>query len=73
MSESSQLNNNEFNILKVLGMDAEFLHEAVGQYRKDAQNDNRNDLVELWDKIKSDRQKNVSLLKEALKEFYKQT
>ncbi|MBA3750550.1 MAG: hypothetical protein H0X03_06615 [Nitrosopumilus sp.] len=72
MSENSQINNNEFNILKVLGMDSEFLYDAIDRYKKDAQNDNKNDLVELWDKIKSDRQKHVSMLKEALREFYKQ-
>jgi hypothetical protein len=68
MSESSQLNNNEYNILKALGMDAEFLYDAVDKYRQDAQNDNKNNLVQLWDTIKSDRQKHVSLLKQALKE-----
>ncbi len=72
MSENSQINNNEFNILKVLGMDSEFLYDAIDRYKKDSQNDNKNDLVELWDKIKSDRQKHVSMLKEALREFYKQ-
>ena len=45
MSESSQLNNNEYNILKALGMEAEFIHETINTYRKDAQNENRNDLV----------------------------
>ena len=44
MSESSQLNNNEYNILKALGMDAEFLYDAVDKYRQDAQNDNKNNL-----------------------------
>ncbi|MDQ6723155.1 MAG: hypothetical protein M3Z01_02680 [Thermoproteota archaeon] len=73
MSESSRVDNNEFNLLKALGMDSQFLHDAVDKYRKDAQNDNKNNLVEIWDKIKIDRQKHVSMLKEALKEYYKQT
>lgn len=71
MSESSQLNNNEYNILKALGMEAEFIHETINTYRKDAQNENRNDLVQIWEQIKSDREKHIIMLKEKLKEFYK--
>ncbi len=71
MSESSQLNNNEYNILKALGMEAQFIHETINTYRKDAQNENRNDLVVIWEQIKSDREKHIILLKEKLKEFYK--
>ncbi len=73
MSESSPLNNNEYNILKALGIESEFLHDAIETYKRDAQNDNRNDLVQLWDKIKSDKQNHVSMLKDALKQMYKQT
>jgi hypothetical protein len=71
MSESSQLNNNEYNILKALGMEAQFIHETINTYRKDAQNENRNDLVDVWEQIKSDREKHIIMLKEKLKEFYK--
>ncbi len=33
---------------------------------KDAQNANRQDLIEMWQVIKKDRQKHVHMLKEAL-------
>jgi hypothetical protein len=71
MSTSSQLNNNEYNIIRTLGVESEFIRETIDKYQKDAQNDNKNNLVELWGKIKSDREQHITLLKEALKEYYK--
>ena len=71
MSASSQLNNNEYNIIRALGVESEFIRETIDKYQKDAQNDNKNNLVELWGKIKSDREQHITLLKEALKEYYK--
>jgi hypothetical protein len=71
MSTSSQLNNNEYNIIRALGVESEFIRETIDKYQKDAQNDNKNNLVELWGKIKSDREQHITLLKEALKEYYK--
>ncbi len=73
MSASSQLNNNEYNIIRALGVESEFIRETIDKYQKDAQNDNKNNLVELWGKIKSDREQHITLLKEALKEYYKQS
>lgn len=71
MSTSSQLNNNEYNIIRALGVESEFIRETIDKYQKDAQNDNKNNLAELWGKIKSDREQHITLLKEALKEYYK--
>jgi lipopolysaccharide biosynthesis regulator YciM len=73
MSASSQLNNNEYNIIRALGVESEFIRETIDKYQRDAQNDNKSNLVELWSKIKSDREQHIGLLKEALKELYKQS
>ena len=73
MSASSQLNNNEYNLIRALGIESEFIRETIDKYQKDAQSDNKNNLVELWSKIKSDREQHISMLKEALKELYKQS
>jgi rubrerythrin len=72
MSENTKIGNNEYNLLKAIGREADFLHETIDEYKRDAQNENRNDLVELWEKIKKDKQNHVIMLKEKLEEFYKQ-
>ena len=45
MSTSSQLNNNEYNIIIALGVEFKFIRETIDKYQKDAQNDNKNNLV----------------------------
>jgi DNA-binding ferritin-like protein len=63
---STELTNTAYDILKVLGKDADFLYDTIDKYIKDAQNANRHDLVEMWQVIKKDRQKHIHMLKEAL-------
>ena len=63
---STELTNTAYDILKVLGKDADFLYDTIDKYIKDAQNANRQDLVEMWQVIKKDRQKHIHMLKEAL-------
>ena len=66
------ISNVEYNILRALGTDADFLYDTVESYINDAQNSNRPDLVEVWQTIKQDRQKHANMLKEALeKEIHK--
>jgi rubrerythrin len=50
----------------LFGTDADFLHDTVGSYIKDAQSSNRPDLVKLWQTIKQNRQKHAKTLWEAL-------
>jgi hypothetical protein len=59
MSEghSAELTNTAYDILKVLGKDADFRYDTIDKYIKDAQNANRQDLIEMWQVIKTDRQK----------------
>jgi hypothetical protein len=55
-----------YDILKVMGKDAEFLYDTIDSYIQDAQNANKQYLVDIWNKIKADRLNHVNLLKDAL-------
>jgi hypothetical protein len=55
-----------YDILKVMGKDAEFLYDTINTYVQDARNSNRADLVQTWNKIKEDRLNHMNMLKEAL-------
>ena len=55
-----------YDILKVMGKDAEFLYDTIDTYIKDAENANKKELVNTWKKIKADRENHVNMLKEAL-------
>jgi hypothetical protein len=65
-SSTTELTNTAYDILKVLGKDADFLYDTINTYIKDAQNSNKSELVEIWQTIKKDRQKHMHMLKEAL-------
>ena len=66
MENSTSLSNTMYDILKVMGRDAEFLYDTIDSYIRDAQNANKQDLVDTWNKIKTDRQNHVHMLKDAL-------
>ena len=68
MSEghSPELSDTAYDILKVLGKDADFLYDTIESYIKDANSAGKSELVEMWKTIKNDRQKHVHMLKEAL-------
>ncbi len=66
MNEIIELDNNAYNISIALGHDANFLYDIINKYRDDAKRSNRDDLVNLWEEIKKDRQRHLDILKEAL-------
>ena len=66
MESSTPLSNTMYDILKVMGKDAEFLHDTIDAYIEDAKNANKQELAEMWKKIKSDRLSHVNMLKDAL-------
>ena len=66
MSSATELTNTKYDILKVLGKDAEFLHDTIETYIQNAQKANKAELVEIWQTIKSDRKRHMHMLKEAL-------
>jgi hypothetical protein len=66
MESSTSLSNTMYDILKVMGKDAEFLYDTIDKYIQDAQKANKQELVNTWNKIKNDRLNHVNMLKDAL-------
>ena len=66
MENSAPLRNTMYDILKVMGKDAEFLYDTIDTYIEDAEKANKKELANTWRKIKSDRLNHVNLLKDAL-------
>jgi hypothetical protein len=56
-SSSTELTDTAYDILKVLGKDADFLYDTIETYIKDAQKANKSDLVEIWQTIKKQKEK----------------
>jgi hypothetical protein len=65
-TSTSELSDIAYDILKVLGKDADFLYDTIEEYIKDAETANKSELVKIWRTIKEDRKKHMHLLKEAL-------
>ena len=68
MEGSTPISNVMYDILRVMGEDAEFLYDAIDTYIKDAQAANKTNLVDTWNKIKMDRLSHINMLKESLEE-----
>lgn len=68
INETTRLENSTYNVLSALGKEADFLYYTVDKYIQDAQNDGRQNLVELWNEIKQDKQRHLSKLKECLQQ-----
>jgi|ERR671921_222999 DNA-binding ferritin-like protein len=65
------LSNRAYDILRTLGKEADFLYNTINKYVQDAENDGRQDLVDMWKTIKQDREKHTRMLKDALeREFH---
>ena len=72
MAETTRLDNSTYNILRALGQEADFLYSTVDTYIADAKNDNRPHLVEIWNKMKRDKEKHLQMLREALEKEAKE-
>jgi hypothetical protein len=66
MSSSTELTDTAYDILKMLGKDADFLYDTIETYIKDAEKANKTELLEIWQTIKIDRKRHMHMLKEAL-------
>jgi len=66
MSSATELTNTAYDILKVLGKDADFLYDTIDTYISDAKKANKSELVAIWQTIKNDRKRHMHMLKEAL-------
>ena len=67
-SEETELTDIAYDILKVLGKDADFIYDTIETYIRDAQKANKTKVVEIWQTIKKDRKRHMHMLKEALEE-----
>lgn len=65
-SKNTQIQNSTYNVLSALGREADFLYSTVDKYIQDGQSDGRQNLVELWNEIKLDKQRHLSRLLECL-------
>jgi hypothetical protein len=59
MSSTTELTNTAYDILKVLGKDADFLYDTIETYIQDTKNANKSELVEIWQTIKNDRKRHM--------------
>jgi rubrerythrin len=64
----TELTDTAYDILKVLGKDADFIYDTIETYIRDAQKTNKPKVVEIWQTIKKDRKRHMHMLKEALEE-----
>lgn len=51
MSNITGLPNTIYDLLKVMGKDAEFLYDTIDSYVQDAENASKKELVDIWKKI----------------------
>lgn len=62
MSSATELTDTAYDILKVMGKDADFLYDTIETYIKDAQKANKSELVEIWQTIRNDRKRHMHML-----------
>jgi len=67
-SGETELTDTAYDILKVLGKDADLIYDTIETYIRDAQKANKTKVVEIWQTIKKDRKIHMHMLKEALEE-----
>ena len=65
-SDRPLLQDSEYNVIKQLEKEADFLYSAVEKYIRDAEKDNKPELVKLWNMIKEDEQNHLKMLRNEL-------
>ncbi len=66
-NQSTGLSNSAYDIMIAIGRDAKFIYSAVDTYVSDAQKENKQELVDVWNNIKKDRQRHLQMLRDELK------
>lgn len=66
-TQNTGISNSLYNLLSESQKDSKFLYETIDKYIKDANQDNRSDLAELWKNIKQERQNHLNQCLEKLK------
>jgi hypothetical protein len=71
-TEKRLLQDSDYNVIKQLEKEADFLYSAVEDYIRDAEKDNKPELVKLWNTIKVDEQNHLRMLRNELIKEIKQ-
>ncbi len=64
--EAALLEDSTFNVITQIEKKADFLYSSVEKYIRDAEKDNKPELVKLWGTMKEDEQKHLKMLREHL-------
>jgi predicted Fe-Mo cluster-binding NifX family protein len=64
--EAALLEDSTFNVITQIEKKADFLYSSVEKYIRDAEKDNKPELVKLWRTMKEDEQKHLKMLREHL-------
>jgi hypothetical protein len=70
--EAALLEDSTFNVITQIEKKADFLYSSVEKYIRDAEKDNKPELVKLWNMIKGDEQNHLKMLREELVKEIKQ-
>ena len=60
------LGDSTFNLITQIEKKADFLYTSAEKYLRDAEKDNRPELIKLWNSIKEDEQNHLKMLREEL-------
>lgn len=60
------LEDSTFNVISQIEKKADFLYGSVEKYIRDAEKDNKPELLSLWSSIKTDEQNHLKMLREEL-------
>ena len=64
--QGAVLEDSTFNIITQIEKKADFLFSSVEKYVRDAEKDNKPELVKMWNSIKEDEQNHLKMLREEL-------
>lgn len=64
--QGALLEDSTFNVISQLEKKADFLYTSVEKYVRDAEKDNKPELIKLWNSIKEDEQNHMKMLREEL-------
>ena len=64
--QGALLEDSTFNVITQLEKKADFLFSSVEKYVRDAEKDNKPELVKMWNTIKQDEQNHLRMLREEL-------
>ena len=65
-AQGALIEDSTFNIITQIEKKADFLYSSVEKYVRDAEKDNKPELVKMWKTIKEDEQNHLKMLREVL-------